>query len=628
VHRSCPRCTKSCTCSHCRVGVGGKRKGQCGEDDALEAEYEQLLAKQREANGGATNSRGSSCHYCRQKKSLYVECNKSRFHRWCASCVKNGFGVDFGELLRDKDKAWPHGCPICQATCTCSLCKRRAVAKLTKGGDATLAGMLMGFSTEDKNETNAKKKMKKMKKQQQQQQQQRQRRRSPAGRPTKKAAKAKANVQSASSVSPKAATQAAAMAPVRCLPSSVPASPPQQPLPPSARGDTGECAAMDVDLDDSSKLPHLMAVASFNSIMSSQTNSQPPLPGVGSDDSANDASLLLDMLASACEPDVTETQSSSPAKDVQIAPTAFFAAAAAQSSAQAAFRDLAQSPKRTTSSVESVPDSPTESPPTTAAVSATVTSSSAVTSASGGATTDNSLDRPGPPPLRAGQGSSAPTVTDVPQHQPVPAAVSPTSTAVPAATTAEPEGSPCSSIGSDSPPFSPSLAPDGKADNGSHATSGAAGSETLLPMDELQLPGSPRSSAKFHRSGSAFGDFTSNSLTTGRDLRDDLKLTDGAGVAMTMLARTATMPSGTQNTIVSGASPRAAEVAMGFLTMNMGVMAKTAPEKEETKRSEGRCSPRAASGGGGLLQELNGVMQISPSGRTAHLGERLGPGAC
>jgi hypothetical protein len=51
--------------------------------------------------------------------------------------------------------------------------------------------------------------------------------------------------------------------------------------------------------------------------------------------------------------------------------------------------------------------------------------------------------------------------------------------------------------------------------------------------------------------------------------------------------------------------------------------------KEETKRCEGsRCSPRAGSAGGGLLQELNGVVQISPSGRTAHLGERLGPGAC
>jgi hypothetical protein len=479
-----------------------------------------------------------------------------------------------------------------------------------------LADMLIGFSTEDKNKTSAKKKKKKQQ-------------RPPASRPKKKAAKAKANVHSAASLSSKPAAQETAMAHDRCRPSTVPVSASLHPLPPSARGDTGECTAMDVDLDDISKLPHFLTVASFNSIMSSPTKCQQPSLGVGSEDAATDASLLLDMLASACEPNVTETQASSPAKDVQIAPTAFFAAAAAQSSAKAAFRDLAQSPKRTASSVDSVPDSPMESPTTTSAASATATSGSVEPSASVSATTVNSLNCSGTPPLATAQGSSSSTETNAPQPMPVPAAASP-STAMPAATTTEPEGSPCSSIGSDSPPFSPSLAPDGKADNGSHAVSGVAGSQASLSMDELQLPGSPRSlhgSAKYHRSGSSFGDSSSNSLTTGRDLRDDLKLTDGAGVAMTMLARTATMSSAPQSSIMPGASPRAAAVAMGFLTMNMEG-AKTAPEKEETKRSEGRCSPRASTGGGGLLQELNGVMQISPSGRTAHLGERLGPGAC
>jgi len=168
-------------------------------------------------------------------------------------------------------------------------------------------------------------------------------------------------------------------------------------------------------------------------------------------------------------------------------------------------------------------------------------------------------------------------------------------------------------------------------------------------MDELQLPRSPRSlhnSPKFHRSGSAFGDNTLNSLTTGRDLRDDLKLTDGAGVAMTMLARTAASSSVAtlHSSTMPEASPRAAAAAKdliltSFLAMNpesAGAARKT-PGKQDNSRSEkdrgntGRCSPRVATGqggGGGLLQELNGVTQISPSGRTAHLGERLGPGAC
>merc|ERR1712146_516998 len=118
---------------------------------------------------------------------------------------------------------------------------------------------------------------------------------------------------------------------------------------------------------------------------------------------------------------------------------------------------------------------------------------------------------------------------------------------------------------------------------------------------------------------------------------DDLKLTDGAGVAMTMLARTATSSSAvTHSSIFPGASPRAAAAAKdlvlsSFLAMNpeSAGLSKATPVKEEMKHSQkdkddtGRCSPRAPSGhgGGGLLQELNGVTQISPSGRTAHLSD-------
>ena len=195
-------------------------------------------------------------------------------------------------------------------------------------------------------------------------------------------------------------------------------------------------------------------------------------------------------------------------------------------------------------------------------------------------------------------------------------------------------------------------------------------------MDDLQLPKSPRASPKFHRSGNF------DSLTTGRsrDLRDDLKLSAGAGVAMTMLAssspRAAAVAkdfvlsnfleseklhsnSSSSNggaTLGSTGSPRASRV--GFASSGVfghGLGGREAAAAAAAghghghgglKRSascaeiaaadvaaNGRHSPRAATdvsavGGGGLLQELNGVTQISPSGRTAHLGERLGPGAC
>jgi hypothetical protein len=74
-------------------------------------------------------SRGTSCHYCRQKKTTFVECNRSKFHRWCSSCVKNGFGLDFDKLVSDKDKNWPKGCPICTKSCHCSLCRKRSLGQ-------------------------------------------------------------------------------------------------------------------------------------------------------------------------------------------------------------------------------------------------------------------------------------------------------------------------------------------------------------------------------------------------------------------------------------------------------------------------------------------------------------------
>ena len=411
----CPRCTKTCTCSHCRVRIGGKRKGEFG--DGLEEEYETLLRDQHEAKlaAGGSDSRGTSCHYCRQKKSLFVECNKSRFHRWCSSCVKNGFGLDFGELLRNKDKVWPMGCPICQKTCTCSLCKRRALAKAQKnGGDNELANALMGISAENR-------------------------------KPPPRARRPKA-------------------------PKTLPGSGPgfgrrQMDLPPSARAGYcksdrchGAClmdmreeqSLVDENGEDQEKLPHAMTVASFNTVMAQ--GSPTGASGERESDQTKDAGLLLDMLAQACD---GPESSPSPAKDMQMAPTSFFAAAAAQESAKAHFADLASSPRQ-----QQAAAAPAESAVPTEREQAE----------------DPQQPAPGEP------AQPPPDCQDklpLPAPAALPAAAAVSSGDAASASSAEaeaPEGSPCPSTGSDSPPFSPSLAP---GENGEQPT-------------ELQLPQSPR----------------------------------------------------------------------------------------------------------------------------------------
>ena len=410
----CPRCTKTCTCSHCRVRIGGKRKGEFS--DGLEEEYETLLRDQHEAKlaAGGSDSRGTSCHYCRQKKSLFVECNKSRFHRWCSSCVKNGFGLDFGELLRNKDKVWPMGCPICQKTCTCSLCKRRALAKAQKnGGDNELANALMGISAENR-------------------------------KPPPRARRPKA-------------------------PKTLPGSGPgfgrrQMDLPPSARAGyckSDRCHGGLMDMreeqslvdenengEDQAKLPHAMTVASFNTVMAQ--GSPTGASGERESDQTKDAGLLLDMLAQACD---GPESSPSPAKDMQMAPTSFFAAAAAQESAKAHFADLASSPRQ--QQAAAAPAVPMEREQAE----------------------DPQQPAPGEPvqPPPDCQDKLPP-----PTSAALPAAAAVSSGGAASASSAEaeaaPEGSPCPSTGSDSPPFSPSLAP---GENGEQPT-------------ELQLPQSPR----------------------------------------------------------------------------------------------------------------------------------------
>ena len=69
---------------------------------------------------------------------MFVECNKSKFHRWCSSCVKNGFGIDFEKLLQNNTTCWPKGCPICTNSCHCSLCRKRSLGEMAQK-EATMA---------------------------------------------------------------------------------------------------------------------------------------------------------------------------------------------------------------------------------------------------------------------------------------------------------------------------------------------------------------------------------------------------------------------------------------------------------------------------------------------------------
>ncbi|ELP94725.1 hypothetical protein EIN_340630 [Entamoeba invadens IP1] len=56
-----------------------------------------------------------SCHKCRQKRDIVYLCPKNEKHRFCPRCVN-------GEALKIMEK---DGCPVCQNTCQCCLCKKR-----------------------------------------------------------------------------------------------------------------------------------------------------------------------------------------------------------------------------------------------------------------------------------------------------------------------------------------------------------------------------------------------------------------------------------------------------------------------------------------------------------------------
>ena len=70
---------------------------------------------------------GTTCHQCRQKtldaKTVCRSgsCNGVR-GAFCGVCLKNRYGQDAREALKDPE--W--SCPPCQGRCNCSICRNRA----------------------------------------------------------------------------------------------------------------------------------------------------------------------------------------------------------------------------------------------------------------------------------------------------------------------------------------------------------------------------------------------------------------------------------------------------------------------------------------------------------------------
>ena len=190
-----------------------------------------------------------------------------------------------------------------------------------------------------------------------------------------------------------------------------------------------EQSLVDENGEDQEKLPHAMTVASFNTVMAQ--GSPTGASGERESDQTKDAGLLLDMLAQACD---GPESSPSPAKEMQMAPTSFFAAAAAQESAKAHFADLASSPRQ--QQAAAAPAVPMER--------------------------EQAED-----PQQPAQGEPAQPPPDCQDKHPLPApAALPAAAAVSSGDAASdssaeaeaPEGSPCPRTGSASPPVSPSRA--------------------------------------------------------------------------------------------------------------------------------------------------------------------------
>ncbi|KAK2153371.1 hypothetical protein LSH36_299g01003 [Paralvinella palmiformis] len=94
-------------------------------EDITEEEIKMVALQVKEKHYDAVY--GSSCHQCRQKTfDMKTVCRNAECvgvrGQFCGPCLRNRYGEDAREALKDPD--W--FCPPCRGICNCSICRRRS----------------------------------------------------------------------------------------------------------------------------------------------------------------------------------------------------------------------------------------------------------------------------------------------------------------------------------------------------------------------------------------------------------------------------------------------------------------------------------------------------------------------
>jgi len=88
-------------------------------------------ARLRENDEILTEGRGvgevlnQHCHHCKKRRPKCAICPYNKTHRYCSSCVKRHFNLDYDQLAEDPTSFWSSGCPKCDGTCPCAVCRNQ-----------------------------------------------------------------------------------------------------------------------------------------------------------------------------------------------------------------------------------------------------------------------------------------------------------------------------------------------------------------------------------------------------------------------------------------------------------------------------------------------------------------------